>query len=321
MVQDILRNPSFDVTEFEKLKLETKNGLESNRNEPQAVASQELSKLTSLYPNTHPYYSETIDESLTALNKITIEDLKTFYANFYGGSNSISSFVGGIDKEIIKKFLNSTFNNWSPKIAYKRIPTQYFDVKSNEKTIQINDKTNAVLFGRINLNVGEKNPDFPAIEMSNELLGGGVFLSSRIPQRLRETEGLSYGAGSYFQPNAIDPTSEWGIYAFYNPTMKDKLATAMNEEIQKAFTKGFTKEEFDNSLKSWLQNRQTMLGIDEFLVHQLRENMDLGKTFKDYEDFENKVKGLDVQKINTAFAKYFDPKKLVIVNAGDFVKK
>lgn len=321
LVQDILRNPSFDVAEFEKLKLETKNGLESNRNEPQAVASQELTKLTALYPKTHPYYSESIDESLTTLNKTSIEDLKNFYATFYGGSNSISSFVGGIDKDVIKKFLSSTLDNWNPKIAYKRIPTQYFDVKAADKTIQINDKTNATLFGKINLNIGEKNPDYPAIEIANELLGGGAFLSSRIPQRLRETDGLSYGAGSYLQANAIDPTSEWGVYAFYNPTMKDKLTTALNEEIQKAISKGFTKEEFDSSLKSWLQNRQTMLGTDEFLVRELRENMDLGKTFKDYEDFETKVKNLDVQKVNTALVKYFDPKKLVIVQAGDFVKK
>lgn len=321
LVQDILRNPSFDATEFEKLKLETKSGLESNRNEPQAVATQELTKMTSLYPKTHPYYSETIDESLATLDKITIEDLKIFYANFYGGSNSISSFVGGIDKDAIKKFLSSTFDNWNPKIAYKRIPTQYFDVKSTDKTMQINDKTNAILFGKINLNVGKKNPDYPALEMANELLGGGAFLSSRIPQRLRETEGLSYGAGSYIQANAIDPTSEWGIYAFYNPTMKDKLTTALNEEIQKAISKGFTKEEFESSLKSWLQNRQTMLGTDEFLVRELRENMDSGQTFKDYEDFETKIKNLDVQKVNTALVKYFDPKKLVIVQAGDFVKK
>lgn len=303
------------------MKLETKNGIEANRNEPQSVANEEMYKLTQQYPKTHPFYTETTDESLATLNKITIEDVKNFYATFYGGTNSISSFVGGIDKTLIKTFLNSTFDNWNPKIAYKRIPTQYFDVKANDKTIQINDKTNAVLLGKINLNIGEKSPDYPAISMANELLGGGAFLSSRIPQRLRETEGLSYGAGSYLEANAIDPTSNWGIYAFYNPTMKSKLTSALNEEIQKAISKGFTKEEFDNSLKSWLQSRQTMLGTDEYLVYQLRENMDSGKTFKEYEEFENKVKNLDVQKVNTALVKYFDTKKFVIVNTGDFIKK
>ncbi|WP_348799659.1 M16 family metallopeptidase [Flavobacterium adhaerens] len=321
LVTDILRNPSFDVEEFEKLKLETKNNLEANRNEPQAVATEELTKLTQAYPKTHPYYSETTDESLASLNKITLEDLKNFYNTFYGGGNSVSSFVGGIDKPVIKAFLNKTLENWTPKIAYKRIASQYFDVKSNDKTIQINDKTNAVLFGKVNLNISSQNPDYPAIEMANELLGGGSFLASRIPQRLRETEGLSYGAGSFLQSNYNDPTTDWGIYAFYNPTMKDKLTTALNEEIQKALSKGFTKEEFDNSLNSWLQGRQTMLGSDEFLVRELRDNLDLGKSFKEYEIFENKVKSLDVQKVNSALIKYFNPKKFVVVNAGDFVKK
>jgi zinc protease len=321
LVQDILRNPSFDPAEFEKVKLEAKSELESNRNDPQFVSSEVLTKTTQLYPKNHPYYTESVDESLASLNKATIDDVKNFYQDFYGGSNSISSFVGGIDKPAIKSFLSSTFDNWSPKNTYKRIPTQYFETKTQEKTIQINDKTNAALMAKINLNIGETNPDYPAVDLANELLGGGSFLSSRIPQRLRESEGLSYGAGSYLHANAIDPTTDWGIYAFYNPTMKEKLSNALNDEIQKALAKGFTKEEFDNSLKSWLQNRQTMLGMDEYLVYKLRENLDLGKSFKDYEDYETKVKALNVQKVNAALVKYFDPKKLVIVNSGDFTKK
>lgn len=64
-----------------------------------------------------------------------------------------------------------------------------------------------------------------------------------------------------------------------------------------------------------------MLGVDEFLVRELRENLDLGKTFKDYEEFENKVKSLDVEKVNTALVKYFDPKKFGMINAGDFAKQ
>lgn len=315
VLNDILRNPSFNAEEFEKLKLEMKNGIESQRNEPQTLASQEMFKLATLYPKTHPYYSETIDESLASLDKIKLEDLKKFYNEFYGGNNSVSAFVGGVDKNSIKKFLGDTFDKWSSKTAYKRIPTQYFDVKGTEKQIQINDKTNAVLFGRINLNVGEKNPDYPAIEMANELLGGGAFLSSRIPQRLREAEGMSYGAGSYLQANAIDPNCEWGLYAFYNPTMKDKLNIALREEIQKALTSGFTNAEWDNSLQAWLQGRQTNLGSDEFLVRQLRENLDLGKSFTDYAEMENKVKKLNVDTINKALVKYFDLKKLILVQA------
>ncbi len=321
LTDDFLKNPTFDVAEFDKIKLEIKSELEVNKSDPRFVASDVMTKKTSMYPISHPFYSANIDEKIASLEKLTIDDLKNFYSDFYGGKNAIITFVGGIDKESIKTFITKTFENWNPKIDYTRIPTQYFESKAENQIIQINDKSNAAVLGSLNLNIGEKDIDYPAVAMANELLGGGAFLSSRIPQRLREAEGMSYGAGSFINASAIDKTGSWGLYAFFNPTFQGRLNAALNEEINKALAKGFTKEEFENSLKSWLQGRQTSLGTDSFLARQLRENLDLGKTFKDYEDFENKTKSLDVSKVNEALNKYFDLKKLVLIYAGDFTKK
>lgn len=64
-----------------------------------------------------------------------------------------------------------------------------------------------------------------------------------------------------------------------------------------------------------------MLGTDEFLARQLKEYLDQNKTFSDYSDYENKVKLLDVDKVNVALRKYFDMDKFVLIYAGDFVKK
>ena len=321
LLKDILRNPIFDASEFEKMKLETKSGFEANKSEPQAIVSEAIEKQTALYPKSHPYYSQTSDEKIAELNKITLEDLKKYYNDFYNGSNSKIVFVGGIEKKSIKTFMAETLDNWDSKIVYTRIPTQYFEVKAHNNTIQVNDKTNAVVFGKINLNIGESDADFPAVNIANEMLGGGAFISSRIPKRLREVEGMSYGAGSFVSGNGIDKTGDWGVYAFFNPSFKDKLDNALKEEIQKAFDKGFSKEEFDASIKSWLQQRQTMLGTDEFLARQLRDYLDQNKTFKSYSDYEDKVKALDVAKVNAAMKKYFDLQKFILIYAGDFTKK
>jgi len=321
LVNDILKNPSFDASEFEKLKLEVKSEFESLKSEPQSLASEAIEKQTNLHSKSHPYYSESTEEKLVSLSKITLDDLKNFYNTFYNGNNSNSSFVGGIDKKIIKDFMSKTFDNWTPKVAYKRIVNQSFDSKALSKTIQVNDKTNAAVMGKINLNIGENDADFPAVDMANELLGGGAFLSSRIPQRLREAEGMSYGAGSYVFGDALDKTGNWGVYAFFNPAFKDKLDNALKEEIQKALDKGFTKAEFDASLNSWLQQRQTSLGSNEFLAYQLRDYLDQNKSFQDHIDYENKIKALDVNKVNAALKKYFDLNKFVLIYAGDFTKK
>ena len=320
LLKDILRNPIFDASEFEKLKLETKSGLEANKSEPQALVTEAIEKKTALYPKSHPYYSQTSDEKLAELSIITLDDIKKYYKDFYNGSSSKVAFVGGIDKKIIKSFLAETLDNWNAKFTYTRIPTQYFEINAYNNTIQVNDKTNAIVLGKINLNIGLNEPDFPAVEMANEMLGGG-FLSSRIPKRLREAEGLSYGAGSFISGNGIDKTGDWGVYAFFNPSFKDKLDNALKEEIQKALDKGFSKEDFDAAVKSWLQQRQTTLGTDEFLARQLREYLDQNKSFKEYSDYENKVKALDVAKVNAAMKKYFDLQKFVLIYAGDFTKK
>ncbi len=321
ILNDLLRNPSFTASEFDKMILEYKGGLEKNSNEPSAVAEEVAEKETSLYPKSHPFYAATTAEKLTELPSITLAHLKQFYKDFYNGNHAVITFVGSLDKAVIKDFITTTLNNWAAPMPYKRIETTYFDVKSNTKVIQINDKTNAVASGKMNLNISENHPDYPAIDMANEMLGGGAFLSSRIPERLREAEGMSYGAGSYVAANAYDNTGTWGIYAYFNPLFKDKLDNALREEIQKALDKGFTKAEFDSNLASWKQQRQTSLGTDSFLVYQMRNYLEQGKTLKDFSDYEEKVKTLDVAKVNAALKKYFDPSKLILIYAGDFQKK
>jgi predicted Zn-dependent peptidase len=45
------------------------------------------------------------------------------------------------------------------------------------------------------------------------------------------------------------------------------------------------------------------------------------KTFQNYSEYEEKVKALDVAKVNAAMRKYFNLKKFELIYAGDFAKK
>jgi zinc protease len=187
--------------------------------------------------------------------------------------------------------------------------------------VQIDDKTNAGLMGGINIRLTQKDPDFVALTMANEMLGGGAFLSSRIPQRLREAEGMSYGAGSFFDANYKYPSGSLGLYAIFNPTFRDKLNGALAEEMKKAVDKGFTQEEWKNSLQSWLQQRKMYLDNNNYLVRMLNGYMFDGKDLDFYADMEAKARALKVGEINNALKKYLDMDKLILIYAGDFKKK
>ncbi|MFN8363266.1 MAG: hypothetical protein U0T85_06595 [Cloacibacterium normanense] len=63
----------------------------------------------------------------------------------------------------------------------------------------------------------------------NEILGSGGFLA-RIPTRLREKEGISYGAGSFIDIPLNNDVTSWGYYAILNPTKRDAVENALKEE-------------------------------------------------------------------------------------------
>ncbi|MEP6748527.1 MAG: insulinase family protein [Bacteroidota bacterium] len=320
LLDDLLKHPKFDQTEFDKVILDTKADYEASRNDPNTIASIRLAKRTTKYPKGHPNYAADTDESLAELNAMKTEDVKKYYTDFYGANNSVSSFVGELDKKQITDFLQNSLGNWTSKMAYKEVETKYFDVPGTVENIETPDKTNATLLGNINLNISEKNADYPAVFMANELLGGGAFLASRIPQRLREKEGMSYGAGSYLSADHNFNAGNWGVYAYFNPLYQGRLDSALHQEITKARTGGFTDEELKKSVGSWLEQNKTFLGVNNILAARLRDYLRDDRDLNEVLDFENKVKALSVASVNAALRKYFDESKLTLIYAGDFKK-
>ena len=105
--------------------------------------------MLSNYPSGHPYYASSTDESLEELAKVKLDDVKKYYHDFYGANNSVSSFVGELDKKQIKSFLESSFGKWNSKETYKEVEPIYFESKAKTETINTPDKTNAMLLGGI----------------------------------------------------------------------------------------------------------------------------------------------------------------------------
>ena len=321
LLTDLLKNPKFDQKEFDKLVIATKANYEANRQDPQHVSGERLARLTTKYPVGHPLYTASTDENIESLSKVKLDDLKKYYNDFYGANNSLSVFIGGIDKGEVTNFLKNTFGNWNSKEAFTEIVPQYFDIKSTVESIETPDKTNAVMSGNINLQLSQKDPDYAAAMMANDLLGGGTFMASRISQRLREKEGMSYGAGSDMAADYKAEEGTWRLYAIFNPKVKTRLDSALHEEIDRAVNKGFTQDELNNSIKSSMQFRQTLLGIDGYLAFQIIDYMKDNRDLDDFTDFENKTKALKLNAVNAALKKYFDQSKLVLVYAGDFDEK
>ncbi len=321
LLKEVLSNPSFDQNELEKLIAQSKASLDANRNDPQYRASVLASQKSEQYPKSSIYHTMDADEETAGLNQLKRVDLESFYNSHYGANNGTGALVGDFIAEDAEKAIASVFQAWTSKTNFTRIPRQYFDIKGSDETILTPDKANAMALGFINLPLTENDADYAGVTMANELLGGGAFLSSRIPKRLRENEGMSYGAGSFLQGSPIDKASQWGVYAIFNPIYKNRLDSALKQEITKAIEKGFTDDELKKSTDSWLQGRKISLGVDAQLANLLESYQYINRDLTWYNDFEKKITSLKLAEVNQALVKYIKPEKLILVYGGDFNKK
>jgi zinc protease len=72
--------------------------------------------------------------------------------------------------------------------------------------------------------------------------------------------------------------------------------------------------------KAYLEARKIGRASDGSIAGQLASNLDLGRSFAYIAKEEKQIEALTTKDVQAAFKKYIDPKKLVIIRAGDFKK-
>ena len=81
---------------------------------------------------------------------------------------------------------------------------------------------------------------------------------------------------------------------------------------------GVTSEELDKAREGYLQSMKVGRSSDAALAGSLGSLRHLGRTMLWEADFERKIAALTPEQINAAMKRHIDPKKLVIIAAGDF---
>ncbi|MBS1812583.1 MAG: insulinase family protein [Acidobacteria bacterium] len=319
LVAEVLREPSFPATEFDQLKQEQLASIEQQRSEPQSLALVALQRHLSPYPKGHVNYVSTPDEDVAEINSLKLDEVKNFYADFYGAGNGELTVIGDFDEKEIARLTNELFSGWKSKQPFSRVVRTYKDISPLNKSLEAPDKANAFFIAGLNLNLRDDDPDYPALILGDYMLGGG-FLNSRLATRIRQKDGLSYVVGSQLSASALDKSGSFLTYAIYAPQNRDKLETAFQEEIARTLKDGFTEEEIKAAKTGWLQSRQVSRAQDNELAGKLNNYLFLNRTFAWDADLETKVNNLTTEQINSAFRKFIDPKKISIVKAGDFAK-
>jgi len=319
LVAEMASEPRFDSAEFEQLKQERIAGLEQDLSDPQALASIAFQRRLDPRPPEHPLYTPTVEEHIKAITSTTLQDARDFHDRFYGAGAADLVLVGDFDSAAVRAAATKLFGSWRAKEQWARIPMPYRVMDSSTTVIETPDKANALFFAGLNLPIRDEAPDYPALLMGDYIVGGGT-IESRLANRIRQKEGISYGVGSYITARAKDSSGVWQSYAIYAPENASRLSRAFDEEIARVLKSGVTEEELSKAKDGWLQEYAQERSNDDELASQIATHDEVNRTFEYDADLERRVRAVTVAQVNDALRKYLVPSRFTKVRAGDFDK-
>jgi zinc protease len=317
----VLREPAFPPEEFAQLKRETTTGLQSQLSDPQARARDAIGRHFDTYPPGDPRAYIGLEERIKAVEAATLDDVRRFHADFWGTARGEIVIVGDFDDKAAEALVRELFAGWASKAPYAPILAEPREVPPQRLAVDTPDKENAFYRARLNLTLRDDDADYAPLAIADHIFGGGGLLANRLIERVRQRDGLSYGAGSWLQVGSRDRAASWQIYGLVAPQNVARFERAVREEIDRMLRDGLTEKEVADARAGMLQERLLNRSSDGTLASVWSDYLDLGRTFTGFSaPFEERLRALTAAEVNAALRRHFDPAKMTVVIAGDAAK-
>ena len=309
LFSQVILKPSFPDAEFEKIKTQTLSGLQSEKDDPNAISNNVSSALT--FGTNHPY-GEITNES--TVSNISLEDCKMYYNTYFKPGNAYLVVVGDITPEAAKGKAEKYFGSWPAG----KTPVYHYDFPKpvDKTTVAFVDKPGAVqslinITYAVDLKPGSS--DEIASRVMNTILGSGF--SGRLFKNLREDKAYTYGAYSALGSDKL--VGDFSANASVRNEVTDSAVTQFLIELNKMKTEPVTQEEL-NLAKSFiaggfarsLEGPQT---VANFALNINKFNLPADY----YETYLQKLSAITVDDVSRVAKKYITPEKARIVVVGN----
>lgn len=319
LVADQLRNPSFPEDQFQKAKGEMLSRLLQSKESPEAQASRKF--YNAVFPAGHPYHALTFDEAEAQIKAIEREDLDAFHRSYYRPDTCIIVIVGDVDTAEAVALLQQYFGDWTAKGPTPTIIIPNADLPKEPRLIKIPmaDKSEvSVIFG-YPLGLRRTDPDYYAVRIMNQILGGAGALASLLGQEIREKRGLVYDVYSTFEAT-LGP-GPWYAQLGTSPKNLEQAIRVLKDTIAKFRREGPTKQQFEQAREFIIGvfpiALETNTGLAEALLSAECYGLGLGYL----RDYAKIYRSVTIEQVKAAAAKYLRPENAVLVVAGPIGSK
>lgn len=309
LLADAIMNADFKQDELDKLKKQSKAGLEQSNIDPDAMLGN-VSKVLN-YGKNHPY-AQLVKES--TIDNITLEDCKSYYSTYYRPNVAYLAVVGDITLAEAKALVTKNFGAWNkgdvPKVTYPKVDyptTTSVDFVPRDNAVQ------SVIGVTYPIDLKPGTPDVVKVRMLNEILGGSG--TGRLFLNLREKHGWTYGSYSSF-----DNDKEVGNFQAYAKARNAVTDSSVNEIF--AEMKRIRDEKVDATTLQEMKNYISgtfAIGLESpQTIARYAINTEIYKMPKDYyKNYLKNVNALTVDDIQATAKKYVKPEAARVIVVGD----
>ena len=302
-------HPAMPEPAFNAIRPQLAQSVASRNMTPGYLAQRSL--IAALYPPTDPSLNQATGESVGAL---TVADLRAYYKKVFRPDLTTIVVIGSTTPEKARAVIEKYFGGWTaegpkPLVDLPEAPPNRAGSFAVPDLSRVQD--DVVL--AYNLTLKRSDPDYYALSLGNEVLGGG-FYSTRLSIDLRKNAGLVYSVGA-----AVQAGRTRGLYYVQyacDPQNVAKAAAMATQEIRDMQTKPVGADEL-NRVKAMVL-RQLPLGeasVDD-IARGFLDRRDLDLPLDEPTQAAKHYIALGPADIETAFAKWMRPDDLVRVTQG-----
>lgn len=313
LLAEQLRSPAFSQEEFDKLIKQRQGNLKQQMESTSQRASEKVNEL--IFPEGHPNNGATIQEMIDALEKVTLEDIKEFYNEYYGPESMIFVAVGDITPDQTESAIEKYFGGWSGGVDYPEVDNANMLDNGEVAIVQMKDKTSATLQLSAPTTLKKTSEDYLPFMLGNDVLGHPGGFSGRLMQIIRDKEGLTYGIYSWHTSDVF-ADGKWVIQGAFAPQLLEQGIESTARELKRWVDEGITQDELDKAKERLSGQFKVQLSTTNGMASQLLNIAERGYDVRYIDEYPNKLRAVTLDEVNNMIKKYIDPEKVAMVIAG-----